>query len=151
MKDERYKEIMQNVGMPHSVVLQQALKQVANEVAQEYEAKNQSDYSGVTEADFKSVDATFEGLLSATLPLTEGHPELEGVFVEFITTVGMQAKGILQKYANDNHVKHLEVEDYKDQLFAMKQKVVKIEMLISPVSNACNRLVNSIENTKGKR
>jgi hypothetical protein len=111
----------------------------------------ENNYSGVTEADFKLVDDTFKGLLAETVPLTTGHPELEDVFADFITKMGMQTKGILQKYANDNHVKHLEVEDYKDQLFTMKQKVVKIEMLISPVSRACNKLVNSIENTKGNK
>ena len=35
MTDERYKEIMENLGMPNSVSLLQALQQVANEVAQE--------------------------------------------------------------------------------------------------------------------
>ena len=111
----------------------------------------ENNYSGVTEADFQAVDNTFKGLLAETLPLTSGHPELEEVFADFITKVGLQTQGILQKYANDNHVKYLEVEDFKEQLFAMKQKVIKIEMLISPVSKACNKLINNIEKTKGKK
>ena len=35
MKDERYKEIMENLGLPNSTSLLIALEQVANEVAQE--------------------------------------------------------------------------------------------------------------------
>lgn len=35
MKDERYKELMEQVGMPNSASLLIALQQVANEVAQE--------------------------------------------------------------------------------------------------------------------
>ena len=37
MTDERYKKIMQDMGMPESHSLLAALKQVANEVAQEKE------------------------------------------------------------------------------------------------------------------
>lgn len=37
MTVERYKKIMQDLGMPNSRSLLQALQQVANEVAQEYE------------------------------------------------------------------------------------------------------------------
>ena len=35
MEDERYKEIMEQLGMPNSTSLLVALRQVANEVAQE--------------------------------------------------------------------------------------------------------------------
>lgn len=35
MTDERYKDIMNKLGMPNSISLLQALRQVANEVAQE--------------------------------------------------------------------------------------------------------------------
>ena len=37
MTDERYKELMKQVGMPNSKSLLIALRQVANEVAQEFE------------------------------------------------------------------------------------------------------------------
>ena len=39
MNDNRYKELMIDVGMPNSRSLLTALKQVANEVAQDYESK----------------------------------------------------------------------------------------------------------------
>lgn len=39
MQDERYKQIMSDLGMPDSNSLLSALKQVANEVAQEYTEK----------------------------------------------------------------------------------------------------------------
>lgn len=39
MKDERYKQIMEDLGMPHSRSLLQALQQVANEVEQEIRAQ----------------------------------------------------------------------------------------------------------------
>jgi len=39
MKDERYKEIMEGLGMPNSQTLLVALEQVANEVEQEVHAK----------------------------------------------------------------------------------------------------------------
>ena len=39
MKDERYKQLMIDVGMPDSQSLFGALHQVANEVAQEYNKK----------------------------------------------------------------------------------------------------------------
>jgi len=39
VKDERYKQIMENLGQTNSLSLYQALKQVANEVGHEYETK----------------------------------------------------------------------------------------------------------------
>ena len=39
MNDDRYKEIMEGLGMPNSRSLLMALQQVANEVAQEYTSK----------------------------------------------------------------------------------------------------------------
>ena len=105
-------------------------------------------YSGVTEADYAVLDATFKNLLAEVLPHIAGHPELEEVFADFITKVGMQSQTILQKFANDNHVKHLEVEDYKEKMFIMKQKLIKTEMLMLPLTKACNKLVNSIESAK---
>lgn len=39
MTEQRYKEIMNRLGRPNSVSIQQALMQVANEVAQEWQAK----------------------------------------------------------------------------------------------------------------
>ena len=39
MKDERYRQIMTNLGMPNSRSLLQALRQVANEVGQEVHEK----------------------------------------------------------------------------------------------------------------
>jgi hypothetical protein len=39
MKDERYKKIMEDLGMPNSRSLLVALQQVANEVSYEYEKK----------------------------------------------------------------------------------------------------------------
>lgn len=105
-------------------------------------------YNGVTEEDYKSVDATFKNLLTEVLPHIAGHSELEEVFADFITKVGMQSQTILQKFANDNHVKHLEVEDYKEKMFIMKQELIKTEMLMLPLTKACNKLVNSIESAK---
>ena len=40
MKDERFKQLMDQVGMPNSMSVYGALEQVANEVAQGYIAKN---------------------------------------------------------------------------------------------------------------
>ena len=42
MKDKRYKEIMQKLGMPNSQTLLSALQQVANETAQEIKKENES-------------------------------------------------------------------------------------------------------------
>jgi|LGOV01.1.fsa_nt_gb antitoxin component of RelBE/YafQ-DinJ toxin-antitoxin module len=40
MNDERYKDIMNQLGMPNSQSLQTALRQVANEVGQELKKEN---------------------------------------------------------------------------------------------------------------
>jgi len=40
MEDTRYQEIMEQLGQPNSRSLLMALRQVANETAQEIEAKN---------------------------------------------------------------------------------------------------------------
>ena len=112
------------------------------------EEEEENMYSGVTEADYAALDTTFKNLLTEVLPHIVGHPELEEVFADFITKVGMQSQTILQKFSNDNHVKYLEVEDYKDKMFIMKQKLIKTEMLVLPLTKACNKLVNSIESAK---
>ena len=44
MKDERYKQLMIDIGMPNSISLLLALKKVANEVAQEKNKEKISDY-----------------------------------------------------------------------------------------------------------
>lgn len=46
MTDERYKAIMTELGQPHSHSLLAALRQVANEVAQEEQDRDQECHAG---------------------------------------------------------------------------------------------------------
>lgn len=58
MKEERYKEIMQQLGMPDSQSLLVALRQVANEVTQEQQRLT-------NETVFKIVDDCFHAYASS--------------------------------------------------------------------------------------
>lgn len=60
MNDERYKQIMETLGMPHNVPLYSALNQVANEVAQPLKAENErllADVAALVRAARKAIAA----------------------------------------------------------------------------------------------
>ncbi len=50
ISDERYKQLMEQVGLPNSQSLLQALKQVENEVSQPYERKQKALITGIEQA-----------------------------------------------------------------------------------------------------
>ncbi len=59
MKDERYKEIMAQLGMPNSVSLLIALQQVENEVAQEIKSKEKNKILSIVDSCFHAYASSY--------------------------------------------------------------------------------------------
>lgn len=60
MTDERYKEIMLNLGMPDSTALLIALQQVANEVAQEIKCKDSNEILEIIDCCFHAFASNYK-------------------------------------------------------------------------------------------
>ena len=104
MKDERYKEIMHDLGMPQSKSLHSALLQVANEVAQEIHAirKNDTDKTEFRNKQFK--DALMDLLNGYSIENECDMPDflLAEMIVNFIQAVGKPIKQTLDWHGCDS-------------------------------------------------
>ena len=92
---------------------------------------------------YKGLEDCFRGFMKETEPLVMECPEIREVIDKLFVTTGSAVKGILQLYGEDNHIKKLEVEDYKEQLMEAKRREVKANLQFKQVENAIKAYNNA--------
>lgn len=96
----------------------------------------------VSAEDYAALEDKFKTTLKELQPFMMGNPGIEQPLMDFIVEVGVDVKKLLQMYGQQDHIKSLEVEDFKQQMLVLKRLDVKRELAFTEVKNAMRKFTN---------
>ena len=102
----------------------------------------QSDYSDVTEQDYTEIKNTISNIVKETDIDVMENPHLKEKLDTFIQSISKEVGVLLKKYHNEQYVKNLEVESLRETMLSQKHQIVKMNIRVNQVSNACKAFNN---------
>ena len=97
----------------------------------------QSAYSDVTDTDYEEIQNIISNIVKDTDIDIMENPHLKVKLDTFIQSISKEVGVLLKRHHNAQYVKNLEVESLRETMLSQKHQIVKMNLRVNQVSNAC--------------